>query len=89
MQEDFAIKATNIDWFYEEKEKSQRVFRMHYGMNMAWKYLTYCSVSIAIWAIYTAQQQQKDMWNFAGKVVAPIERRGGETSKNEDGTIKV
>lgn len=58
-------------------------------MDMAWKYLTYFSGAIACWAIYTANQQKKDMWDFAGKVVQPIERRGGETSVTDDGSIKV
>ena len=51
---EFMIKPNNIEYFYEEKEISDRVFNYHTYMNLMFKFTTYFAFSVAIWAVYTA-----------------------------------
>lgn len=68
------IKPNNLQYFYEEKEESQRVFNYHYRINMIWKFTSYAAVVVASYAIWLTWKQKRDMWKYAANVVQTIER---------------
>ena len=83
------IQPNNLQYFYEEKETSQRVFNYHYRINLVWKFMTYAAVVCGTYALWFTWKQNRDMWQVAANVVQKIEKSGGQTIKNSDGSIQI
>ena len=63
------LQPNNLEYFYEEKETSERVFDLHRKLHLLWKAATLFTIGFVIWAFERAHRQNKAMWNAAGNVV--------------------
>lgn len=84
------MAASNaVEWFEEEQERSPRVLRFHYYMNMAFKFATFTAGAVAIYAIYLSASQHHDIYKNASQIVKPVEKQYATVSLNEDGSVSV
>jgi hypothetical protein len=83
------IKPDNLQYFYDQKEVSSRVFNMHYYMNIAWKFTSYLAVIVFGYACVTTYKQNRDIWDHAARAVQPKKREGGKATLDEHGALKV
>ena len=44
---------------------------------------------VAIWAVYTAQKQKNDIYDFADKVSQNVQREGPTSKIELDGTVEI
>jgi len=72
------IKPDNLQYFYDQKEVSGRVFTMHYRMNLAWKLTSYLAAAVFVYACATTWKHNSDIWDYAGKVVQTQKREGAK-----------
>jgi len=86
---EFSIKPNPLEYFYEEKEISERVFDMHTTMHMVFRVGLTCGFAVAVWAAYTWQKQQKEIWEYAGKVTERVHRGPRRAEVQEDGSVVV
>lgn len=49
---ELTIRPDTMQYFYEEKEMSQRVFKMHKSMNLLFKYTTYLAAAVAVYGVW-------------------------------------
>ena len=76
-----------MQYFYEQKETSERVFRWHHNMNLVWQYTTYAAFVVFIYAVYFHTSQNKEIWDSAKDLVARDKREGGKTQVKQDGSV--
>ena len=89
-QREFMIRSNNLEYFYEEKETSENVYRYHQRLNSLWRVTSWFALVFACWAFYKAYEQQQEIWDAAGKVVIPKTREvGARTRRTQDGSIEV
>ena len=48
----FRLSTDQTQYFYEEKEESQRVESLHTFMNLSWKYVSYTACVVVVWAVW-------------------------------------
>jgi len=58
-----------MNYFYDQEEKSERINKYHYRMNMAWKFATYAAAFTFCYGCYFHYTQNRDIWTYAGEVV--------------------
>ena len=84
------LRSNNLEYFYEEKETSENVYRYHERLNSLWRVTSWFGLTLACWAFYKAYEQQGEIWDAAGKVVVPKTREAGaRTRTTQDGSIEV
>ena len=83
------IKPDTRQYFYDQKEVSGRVFKMHYWMNMAWKFTSYLAVVVFGYACVTTWRQNRDIWDHAARVVQPKQREGAKALIDQQGSLRV
>ena len=89
-QRQFMIRPNDLEYFYEEKETSEKVYQYHQRLNAMWRFATSFAVVFAAWAFYKAYEQQEEIWSAAGAVVIPkTSAKGGTTRVRDDGSVEV
>ena len=66
---DFMMKPNNLQYFYEEKETSERVFKYHRRLHLVWKYTSILAFFVTSYAISVSVKQNHDMWEAAAQIV--------------------
>ena len=88
-EKEFMVRPNTMEYFYEERETSERVFAYHRRIHLMWRFCTYTAVIVGIYAFYQAKKREKDMWEAAEQVVQRAESRGASAQTQSDGSIEI
>jgi hypothetical protein len=56
---------------------------------MLWRFTSITALITATYAIWVSVKQHHDMWEAAGQIVQRAEKRGCQTTINQDGSISI
>ena len=56
---------------------------------MLWRFTSITALIVGSYAVWTSVKQHHDMWEAAGQIVQRAEKRGCETTINQDGSISI
>ena len=83
------IKPNNLEYFYEEKETSERVDNYHRYLNILWQIAATSTAIFAVFAFVRHNKEQQEIWDTAEQVVSQVEKRGGRTGIRDDGSVVI
>lgn len=55
----YMIKSNNLEFFYEEKETSERVYQYHERLNAIWRVTSIFASFFAVYVFYSTYQQKE------------------------------
>lgn len=87
--EDYMLKPNNLQYFYEEKETSERVFAYHRRMHLLWRYTCVTMFFVSSYFLFIQLKQNHETWESAYTVVRNAEERGCKTVVQADKSVSI